>query len=183
MTVTHPAPHAPTTPWWETILASYASTVALATARTATGEPVGMLVSSFVAISQEPPMIGFFGSADSESFRAISAAGRLTVSIPAARQRSAIHAFGHKEADRFTPSDFVDSVNGLPRLRDAVAWIDATIIDERAYGDHILAVAAVDRFGTGELAEPLLYRHGGYGTFLPSPHHLQTTVASEGVDP
>jgi flavin reductase (DIM6/NTAB) family NADH-FMN oxidoreductase RutF len=168
MPVTHPAPLAPAAPWWETILASHPSTVVLAAARTAAGEPVGMLVSSFVAVSQEPPMIGFFGAVESESYRAISTAGRLTISIPAAQQRPAIRAFGHKDRDRFPSSDFVDSANGLPRLRDVVAWIDATIIDERVYGDHVFAVAAVDRFGTGEFADPLLYRHGSYGTFLTS---------------
>ncbi|GIM93031.1 hypothetical protein Ato02nite_048240 [Paractinoplanes toevensis] len=152
-------------PWWETILTSYPSTVALVASRTAAGEPVGMLVSSFVAVSQTPPMIGFLAATQSSSYAAISAVGRLTVSIPALDQRPVIRSFGRKTADRFASSDFIASHNGLPRLSEGVAWMDATIIDERTYGDHVLVIAAVDAFGTGRRSEPLMYRHGGYGGF------------------
>lgn len=157
--------------WWRTVLGEYPTGVTLISSRAATGEPVGMVVGSFSAVSEDPPLISFMPSNNSSTFAAIANHGRLVVNVLGASHEALCRSFSRKTPDRFTHGSWVDTPEGLPRLTDALAWFDATIVDQHPAGDHTIVVASINGFGVGgsNAGLPLLYLRGGYGSFtVPS---------------
>ncbi|GHF05403.1 flavin reductase [Pseudolysinimonas yzui] len=168
-------PEATRTEWWRAVLNEYPTGVSLVTARRANGDPVGMIVGSFVAVSEEPPLIGYFGDDVSTTFPAFLEADRFAVSVLSHAHDDLLRAFIRKDPDRYQRPELVTTPGGLLRLGDAVAWFEARTESIQRYGDHQLVVGAVGDFGVGsaDAGSPLLYRRGGFGAF---------TVPSDGVD-
>jgi flavin reductase (DIM6/NTAB) family NADH-FMN oxidoreductase RutF/DNA-binding IclR family transcriptional regulator len=153
--------------WWRAVLGEYPTGVCLVAARDATGRPVGLVVGSFVAISEEPPLIGFFVDRASTSFPGIAAAGRFAVSVLRDDQEDFCRAVFRRDPGRWDAVELVDTASGSPRLVEALAWFDATIDRVESIGDHDLVIGAVTDFGVGRQAAdgPLLFRRAGYGSF------------------
>lgn len=157
--------------WWRAVLGEYPTGVCLITSVDASGDPIGMIVGSFVAISQNPPLVGFFGDDASVSFRGVTGSGRFTASVLGDAHDVVSRSFIRKDADRFDRFDFERTPAGALRIADAAAWFDADILTVDRYGDHRLVVGRVADFGVGSANAglPLIYRRGGYGSFaVPS---------------
>lgn len=159
------------TEWWKAVLGEYPTAVSLVTALDPDGQPVGMIVGSFTAISQDPPLIGFFGDDASSTFQRLAGAERWAVSVLGEHQDDVLRAFIRKDAERFDRPDIVFTAHGVPRLADAVAWFEARTTQVDRHGDHRLVVGEVERFGVGteRAGSPFIYRRGGFGAFaVPS---------------
>lgn len=159
------------TEWWRAVLAEYPTGVALITAAAPTGEPVGMIVGSFTAISQDPPLIGYFGDDTSATFHSIVQAERFAVSVFGEADDGLLRSFIRKDEGRFEQAGLVRTANGLVRLEEAVAWFEARTEKVDRHGDHRLVVGRVEDFGVAavDAGSPLLYRRGGFGAFaIPS---------------
>ena len=157
--------------WWRTVLGEYPTGVAIVTSLAEDGQPVGMVVGSFSAVSQDPPMIGFMPANNSSTFPEIARHGRLVVNVLGANHEALCRAFAQRQPDRFGEGRWVKTAGGLPRLSDALAWFEAGVVAQHPAGDHTIVVAAVDDFGVGgtNAGLPLLYLRGGYGSFtVPS---------------
>ncbi|MFV0375087.1 flavin reductase [Microbacterium sp.] len=152
---------------WRAVLGEYPTGVCLITARDAGRAPVGMIVGSFVAVSEDPLLVGFFADRRSTTLPHLLAAGRFTVSVLSAADRDLARAFAQKAPDRWSVHEFCGAGTEPPRVKDAVVWIDASIESTTDHGDHVLVVGRVRDLGTGAGAAemPLLFRRAGYGTF------------------
>jgi flavin reductase (DIM6/NTAB) family NADH-FMN oxidoreductase RutF/DNA-binding IclR family transcriptional regulator len=153
------------------VLGEYPTGVTLITSLDENDEPVAMVVGTFSAVSQDPPMVGFMPNNDSSTFPAIAARGRFVASVLGSAHEDLCRAFARKSPDRFSQASWVTTASGIPRLADAVSWFDGTIIQSHEAGDHTIVVASVDDFGVGDANAglPLLFLRGGYGSFtVPS---------------
>lgn len=168
---------------WRAVLAEYPTGVALVTANLADGEPAGMIVGSFTAISQDPPLIGYFGDDSSSTFRSIEVAGRFAVSVLSDTDDALLRSFIRKDEGRFEQSGLTRTANGLLRVEDAVAWFEARTESVQRIGDHQLVVGHVDEFGVGspDAGSPLLYRRGGFGAFAIPADALDARLVGERV--
>lgn len=166
--------------WWRAVLGEYPTGVCLLAAR-ANSELFAMVVGTFTAISQDPPLVGVFVDHTSTTFPHLASAGGFTVSVLGAAHEQLSRDIAAKSPDRFARASFVDGESGHPHLADAVAWFDTVIERREQYGDHDLVVARVTDFGVGAAAAelPLLFRRAGYGTFAaPSePYDMRSFVA------
>ena len=153
--------------WWRAVLGEYPTGVCLITSRGGDAEPAGMVVGSFVAVSEEPPLVGFFAGVHSSTLPAMIDSGQFSVSVLAAEHEAVCRAFAQKSPDRWTTASFVDSPAGSPRLADAAVWFDATIESAQTHGDHVFVIGRVQDFGAGSAGAemPLLFRRAGYGSF------------------
>ena len=122
--------------------------------------PVGLIVSSFTAVSHDPPMISFCPARDSLTWRRMRTSSTFTVNVLAEHHRSFARAAAPAGADRFAEP-----------LRDPLAALDCTLEAELPYGDHSIVVARVDRLDVSEDADPLVYFAGRFGAF--HPHHQE----------
>ncbi|WP_350351660.1 flavin reductase [Microbacterium sp. A8/3-1] len=157
--------------WWRTVLGEYPTGVTLVTSLDESGAPVAMVVGTFSAVSQDPPLVGFMPNGDSTTFPAIRARGRFVANVLGANHEAVCRAFAKKSPDRFSSAEWVETETGIPRLENAVAWFDASITDVHVAGDHDIVVASVNDFGVGDADAglPLLFLRGGYGSFtVPS---------------
>lgn len=153
--------------WWRTVLGEFPTGVVLVTTTGAAGEPLAMIAGSFVAVSQDPPMVGFLPVAGSGTFSALQTKGTFSVSVLGANHESLSRAFGGKSEKRFETAEWNESGDGNLRLTDALAWFDCRLNAVHQAGDHLIALADVEDYGVGDGGGglPLLFLRGGYGAF------------------
>lgn len=155
--------------WWRTVLGEYPTGVAVITATHEEFGPVGMVVGTFSAVSENPPVVSFMPASASWSFARIAESGRFMVSILGSEHEDFCRRFASGSGERFTDADFETSDSGLRRVRNALAWFDADIADIIAAGDHSIVLGNVREYGVGGGAAglPLIFLRGGYGSFAP----------------
>jgi 3-hydroxy-9,10-secoandrosta-1,3,5(10)-triene-9,17-dione monooxygenase reductase component len=135
----------------------FATGVAFVTADVA-GTPLGLVVSSFAAVSLRPPLVSFCPSRHSITWQRMRHARRFTISMLAARHADFARRAAPPGADRFAEPDV---------LRDALAAIECDLEAEHAAGDHWIVVGRVRRLRVSFDAKPLVYFAGRFGDFEP----------------
>ena len=120
------------------------------------GTPLGLIVSSFAAVSLRPPLVSFAPSRDSITWQRMRHAGRFTVHVLAAEHGGFVRRAAPPGADRFAEPDV---------LRNALAAIECDLADEHAAGDHWIVVGRVRRVHFASDARPLVYFAGRFGDF------------------
>ena len=120
-------------------------------------EPLGLIVSSFAAVSLQPPMVSFCASRDSLTWQRMRHAGRVAIHVLAARHGGFARREAPPGADRFAEP-----------LREPLAIIECDLAAEHPAGDHSIVVGRVlDLHVSGE-PDPLVYFDGGFGVFHPT---------------
>lgn len=137
----------------------FATGVAFVTAEV-DGTPLGLIVSSFSAVSLEPPLISFCPARDSLTWRRMRTARRFTLNFLGSRHDGFARRAARPGADRFADAGAV--------LRDAVAVIDCDIETEHVAGDHWIVVGRVSRLRVSDGRDPLVYFAGRFGEFHPT---------------
>jgi flavin reductase (DIM6/NTAB) family NADH-FMN oxidoreductase RutF len=122
------------------------------------GTPLGLIVSSFAAVSLRPPLVSFCPARDSLTWRRMRHAGRFAVHVLGARHAGFARRAAAPGANRFAEPDV---------LRDALAVIECDLEAEHAAGDHWIVVGRVRRLRVATDGDPLVYFAGGFGAFRP----------------
>src|SRR5215218_9913356 len=104
----------------------FATGVAFVTAEV-DGTPLGLIVSSFAAVSLDPPLVSFCPARDSLTWRRMRAAGGFAVYVLASRHGDFARRAAAPVANRFSEPDV---------LRDALAVIECDLEAEHPTGDH-----------------------------------------------
>ena len=128
----------------------------------------GLVVGSFSSISLDPPLVGFFPDKKSSTWPKIAATGRFCVNVLGSDQLELCKRFAARADDKFAELAHDHTPSGMPRLDDAIAWIDCTVERVEDIGDHFLVVGAVEALDSREEGTPLLFFRGGYGDYLSS---------------
>ncbi|MGP4029863.1 flavin reductase family protein [Actinomadura sp. 3N407] len=153
---------------WRTVLGQYPTGITIITSIDQAGQPVGMIVGTFNSVSVDPPLVGFLAQKTSTTFPHIERSGRFRASVLGAGHESLCRDFfASAVEDRFTGDVWDYDEHGIPRLKDAVAWFDATVHSVLPAGDHVMALGEVSDLGLGPRTGgmPLLFLNGGYGSF------------------
>jgi 3-hydroxy-9,10-secoandrosta-1,3,5(10)-triene-9,17-dione monooxygenase reductase component len=135
----------------------FATGVAFVTAH-AGGAPLGLVVSSFAAVSLHPPLVSFCPARASRTWHRMRAAGSFAIHVLAGRHGGFARRAAQPGADRFAERDV---------FRHALAAFECELEAEHAGGDHTIVVGRVRRLRVSSSAEPLVYFAGGFGAFLP----------------
>jgi flavin reductase (DIM6/NTAB) family NADH-FMN oxidoreductase RutF len=122
------------------------------------GAPLGLIVSSFAAVSLRPPLVSFCPSRHSVTWQRMRRAGRCTINVLGARHATFARRAAPPGADRFAEPDVV---------RDALAAIECDLAAEHAAGDHWIVVGRVRRLRVSSDGQPLVYFAGRFGDFQP----------------
>lgn len=131
------------------------------------GSPVGMAINSITSVSLDPPLIAICIDNKSSTWPQIRSTGSFTVSILPSHHHHAPRQFSGPSEDRFVGVGWRAHETG-PVLDDSVAWIDCTVFEEHAAGDHTIVVARALDLGTAEDGRALLFFRGQYGHFMPA---------------
>lgn len=148
-------------------LAMFATGVTIVTARTATGDLIGLTANSFNSVSLSPPLVLWSLAQAASSMAAFSAGSHYAINILAADQKDLAERFASKRADRWDGVAFADGVAGAPLLAGAAASFECFNRSRYQEGDHVIFVGEVERCSHREGAAPLLYHGGKFYTEHP----------------
>lgn len=132
-----------------------------------TGERDAMIVGSFVFVSQDPCLVGFFVSQNSTTWPQLTKATVLGLSTLAATQRQFCRKLGKKEADRFDEHFWVRGEFGAPLVAGSLASMECQIENITAAGDHTFVLARVLGLNTGPTNDPLVFQNHEFTRLRP----------------
>ena len=141
-------------------LAMFATGVTIVTARTPSGELVGLTANSFNSVSLTPPLVLWSLSQAASSMAALSKGSHYAINILAADQKALAERFASKHDDRWQGVAFTEGVAGAPLLSGAAASFECFNRSRYEEGDHVIFVGEVERCQHRVGAAPLLF-HGG----------------------
>lgn len=135
--------------------------------------PKGMAVNSFTSISLSPPLVGFLAMNTSSTLAAVEERGEFCVNLLSAEQWWICRAFASKVPDRFSsvpwrPSAFTQT----PVIDGSPAYVDCTVSDIVALGDHQLVVGRVVDLAAGAEGAALIHHQSEFCFSDPSRHNI-----------
>ena len=145
-------------------LGHYPTGVALITGFDEAGEPVGMVVGSFVSVSLDPPLVLWCPARRSARFAAFFEADRYSIHVLSAAQLDLCQHFARTGGDFSAVAHVIDAT-GFLHLPGCLARFDCLAHERFDGGDHAILVG---RVMAAEIwpGDPLLFWGGRYGDFL-----------------
>jgi 3-hydroxy-9,10-secoandrosta-1,3,5(10)-triene-9,17-dione monooxygenase reductase component len=134
---------------------SFATGVAFVTAMV-DGAPLGLIVSTFTAVSLDPPLVSFCPARDSFTWRRMRQAGAFRISVLRSWHAEFAGRAAKPGADRFAEP-----------LIDPLAVLACDLEAEHAAGDHSIVVGRVRSLHLSSPSRPLVYFAGAFGAFHP----------------
>jgi 3-hydroxy-9,10-secoandrosta-1,3,5(10)-triene-9,17-dione monooxygenase reductase component len=122
--------------------------------------PIAMVIGSFVSVSLEPPLAGFFCTAGSYSWEQLKKADVLGVNVLADDQIDVSNACMRDLTERFDDLDW-EMVDGAPRISGSTAWMTLTENQIVEAGDHEFGLYNVTSMDVPAEAKPSLIFYGG----------------------
>ena len=115
-------------------------------------------------VAFQEPIVMASVSPKHDTYPLLAARGAFTVSILAGDQVDVGQYFSYPgRRFHYIAEEFLEMVDGLPVVRDCIAWLRCDVFERKAMRDHELFFAEVSGYGYGRLKEaPLAYsaRHG-----------------------
>ncbi len=140
------------------VAGAFPTGVTIVTTETNNGAVKGLTASSFVSISLDPALVGFF-IMNSASFKEeISINKKLSISILSSEQKAISNQFAgqNKEDVRI---DFTSN-NQYHHITDALAWYETIVEKIIPAGDHQLIMCKVVALERDHTKRPLVYYSG-----------------------
>lgn len=131
----------------------------------AAGQRLGLTVSSLVALSLEPPLVGVAISRQAALHELLREAGGFAVSLLAAGQEWLAQHFarGVPPIAMWHGIATEPGASGAPLLAGALGWLECELRGEVEAGTHTLFVGEALRVELGPPAPPLARLEGEYG--------------------
>lgn len=146
-----------------TAFGTFATGVAVATARGAGGELVGLTINSFSSVSLEPPLVLWSQSRFAPSHPTFLSASHFAINVLAEDQVLLSEHFARFSADKFANVDFISGASGAPLLVGATSYFECARETEINGGDHMIFLGRVECFAH-QPSRPLLFLRGSYCT-------------------
>ncbi len=142
-------------------LGQFATGVVIVTAAAGTGA-VGMTMSSFNAVSLDPPLVLFSVDKRAHSLPALRAARGFAVNILGVDQQALSDRFARAGEDKWHDVTHVPGLHGAPLIAGALAQFECAPFARHEGGDHEVFIARVLRFTASGGGRPLLFFGGRY---------------------
>jgi 4-nitrophenol 2-monooxygenase / 4-nitrocatechol 4-monooxygenase, reductase component len=143
------------------VISHFASGVTVVTALH-DGRPFGTTASAVTSLSLEPPMLLICMNKQSETGRAVAAAGHFAVNILGADQIELAKRFARKGGDKFAGVPVSDGKWGEPIFDEALATLECRVAEQTAVATHYVFMAEV-LSGAARAGTPLAYFRGQFG--------------------
>ena len=145
----------------------FATGVTIVTARTASGELVGLTANSFNSVSLEPPLVLWSLAQAAGSMPALSTGSHYAINVLAADQKALAERFAAQREGRWDGVAWTEGASGSPLLAGAAATFECFNRSRYDEGDHVIFVGEVERCAHRAGAAPLLFHGGKFYTEHP----------------
>jgi flavin reductase (DIM6/NTAB) family NADH-FMN oxidoreductase RutF len=126
------------------------------------GAPVGIAANSFTSVSLDPPIVSVCVAHSSTTWPSLQHVPRLGVSVLGEHQESAGRQLGARHGDRFAAVAWHPTDDGAVLLDGASAWLDCSIHDRIAAGDHDIVLLRVHELDADPAVAPLVFHASRY---------------------
>ena len=140
----------------------FATGVTIVTALDPEGQPIGLTVNSFSAVSLQPPLVLWCLDNTSHNLEAFRRASHHAISILAAGQAEVSTRFATWPVDRFAGLPWHPGAGGAPVLDGCCASFEVANEAAHPAGDHTIFVGRVERFDETAGLAPLIFHAGQY---------------------
>lgn len=142
-------------------LGRFATGVTVVTTRDSEGNRLGLTVSSFNAVSMEPPLVLWSLDRGSTTLPVFEAASHFAVNVLASDQTAISNRFAGREEDKFGKLECREGAGGVPLLPGCVACFECKTLHRYDGGDHVIFVGQVEAFER-QPGDALLFHDGAY---------------------
>lgn len=146
---------------YKNALSCFATGVAIATTLDASGNRVGMTVSSFNSVSLDPPLVLWSIANTSRGHDVFVHARYFGVNVLAVHQKDISTQFSQKSEDKFAGLVCRDGIGGVPMLPEYAACFECETEHVYEGGDHKIIVGRVVHFEDHK-SDPLIFYRGQY---------------------
>ncbi len=152
-------------------LGSYATGVAVITARGPDSSLAGVTINSFASVSLDPPLVLWSLALNSPSLLLLRNCSHYAINVLAQDQQELSQRFAATRTDKFAGLAFTPGAGDAPLLPGCCAWLECRHEAQHPGGDHLILVGRVDSFVRFD-RPPLLFLGGEYhalGRSLSAP--------------
>src|SRR5262245_6565683 len=142
-------------------MGQFVSGVTIVTTRDSEGRPLGLTVSSFCAVSLDPPLVLVCVDKRSEAHGGFQASRTFGVSVLAEGQENWSRRFAEGGPAKFAGADLSTGLHGVALVPGALAQIECRLVASHEAGDHTIYVGRVLALGVNP-GRPLVYHSSGY---------------------
>ena len=129
------------------------------------GLRLGMTVSSFNALSLNPPLVLFSIGKHTASLPLWERAGEYVVNVLAEHQTDLSERFARRSLKTWEGLSYAISSFGAPLLANVAAVFECAAEARHPAGDHALFIGRVNSFRAYAHRRPLVFTMGRYGEF------------------
>ena len=140
----------------------HAAGVAVITALTPEGRPVGFTATSLASLAAVPPLATFNMARTASSWPAIEQTDRVAIHMMGQEDFAVAQIMAGDNAQRFDGDHWEPGPHGLPILKNVTAWMVGTIVARTPVAGNAMIAVQIDEGGLGEPDEPLLYHERAY---------------------
>jgi len=149
-------------------LGSFATGVAVVTARDSSGGNRGITVNSFSSVSLEPPLILFCLDKVAMSFDAFCESEQFAINVLREEQHELSVRFATAAVDKWDGVAYDLWPGDLPVLRDCLASFACRREAVYEGGDHAIVLGRVEHLHAAGEGDPLVYFKSGYRAIGPA---------------
>ena len=143
------------------VLGRFATGITIITGRDEAGVDHGMTVSAFSSVSLNPPLVLACIDHAASMRPLLGTITNIGINILSEGQEAISRRFSGKDIERFDGLGYTRGASGVALLDDALAHMEARIVERHEAGDHLIIIAQVE--GAAAFSErPLLYYRSGY---------------------
>lgn len=142
-------------------LGGFATGVTIVTCRDRAGEPVGLTVNSFNALSLAPPLVLWSLRLASPALAAFDAATHFAINVLAESQVELSRRFASAQPGKFEQGLWGEGAAGQPLLAGCTASFECERANSQAAGDHRLYIGLV-LAASVQAVPPLVFHSGHY---------------------
>lgn len=140
----------------------HAAGVAVITALTPDGRPVGFTATSLASLAAVPPLATFNMARTASSWPAIEQTDRVAIHMLGQEDFAVAQIMAGDNAHRFDGDHWEPGPHGLPILKNVTAWMVGTIVARTHVANNAMIAVQIDEGALGEPDEPLLYHERAY---------------------
>ncbi|MTE12136.1 flavin reductase family protein [Nocardia aurantiaca] len=126
------------------------------------GTPYGLVASTFVPVSLDPPLVSICIQYTSETWPRLEQADRLGLSLLAGEQEAAARGLSSRRGDRFRNVELRAGNGSAAFVAGATAWLETSVHEQVPAGDHAVVLLRVHRIGARPESEPLVFHRSGF---------------------
>lgn len=141
----------------------------VAVAGTDAGSPVAMVVSTFVPVSLEPPLVAICLKTLSRTWAALERMDRIGLSVLDADAADSARILAGREDDRFTRVPTTSTESGAMFVNSATTWMEVSTSLVVPAGDHVIALLDVHHVQPRGSNDPLIFHASAFYALTPTP--------------